>query len=75
VAEIARLTAAEVTRPVVHTDATLATADDTLIAFDFENDEQALAVGEKVAAVTGIAVTVRNSEGEVLGTFKAATRN
>ena len=74
-AKITRLAAVEVTRPLNKTDATLGTADYTLMALDFDNDKQALALGEKFAAETGMAVTVRNSEGELLGTFKAATRN
>ena len=46
-----------------------------MIALDFKDEEAAVGLARRLAEQTGRTVTVRNADGELLGTFRGAAPN
>jgi hypothetical protein len=47
----------------------------SMIALDLDDEEKALALAKRLAEQTGPTVTVRESDQELLGTFRGPTKN
>jgi hypothetical protein len=45
------------------------------IAFELADEEAALGLGKQISERTGRTVTVRDADGNILGTFQAAPKN